>query len=253
MQTKMVQLEERIAELEGLFNEVASLSDLFFSGAKVQPQLSIKGEGWFRGARELLAQSNFSGIGEFDNCYKGSSYSYGIKSIIHRDSRGDWDAGDFNMAVRTFKQNLQQARGLLISVVEELKSRELPILSALSFTLSADEFDTARELAEAGNSDESILRAAGVIARVALERHLFTLAESRKLAIALNPPSKKKAEASDVLTALSKAAVITGIQQAELQSLFRIANNCAHPKEAVKPQDVQRLIERSRELASVIT
>jgi hypothetical protein len=37
-----------------------------------------------------------------------------------------------------------------------------------------------------------------------------------------------------------------------LDSLFTIANNCAHPKEAIKAEDVERLIKRGKELASII-
>jgi hypothetical protein len=47
--------------------------------------------------------------------------------------------------------------------------------------------------------------------------------------------------------------VINAIQKAELDGLFKIANNCAHPKESVQKADVKRLIERAREMASVIS
>ena len=88
------------------------------------------------------------------------------------------------------------------------------------------------------------------MARVALERHLFTVADTRGIPV---PPSRgKKPEASDAINALKKADVITAIQKSELESLFTVANHCAHPKEAVSEKDVARLIQRGRELASVI-
>ena len=58
--------------------------------------------------------------------------------------------------------------------------------------------------------------------------------------------------AADVLQALQKSSVITAIQKSHLESLFKVANNCAHPKEAVIYGDVERLIREGRQLASVI-
>jgi protein-tyrosine-phosphatase len=254
MHTKLIQLEERIKELDLLWNEVSQLGDQFFRGAAVQPQFSMKGESWVRGARELLVQHNFSGLNDFDQAYNGEAHqSRGIKGIIHRD-RADFGSGaEYHNHVKgAFKRDFQMARGLLGSVVDEMKSRELPIKTALSLALAADELDTAHELLDAAKSNESLVRAAGVVARVALERHLFTLAQTRKLTIELNPPTKKKATASDVLATLSKSDVITAIQRSELEGLFTIANHCAHPKEVVTVEDVKRLIERSRLLAATI-
>lgn len=251
MQTKLIQLQNRIDELENVAWEVQTLADQFIQGGAVQPRLSQQGERWYRGCRELMVQQNFSGLGDFDDCYSGRGQS--ISQIIHLDKFEPEPMLTKEHTIKWFKYNLQQARALVNSVTEEIKSRELPIESALSLTLSADEFDKAQGLYEVSKGDEPLLRAAGVVTRVALERHLFTIAETRKIKILLNPPSKKRAEAEDVITTLYKAGAITPIQQSELQTLFKIANNCAHPKEAIKTGDVERLIKRARELASAIT
>ena len=135
--------------------------------------------------------------------------------------------------------------------MSEVKSRELPITSELSFAVALDEFETAKNLLDA-SSETSIVRASGVVARVALDRHLFTVAESRQIPIEKHPPSKAKADVADVLNTLKKRDVLTAIQKSELESLFTIGNYCAHPKETVRASDVQRLIQRGKELASVI-
>jgi hypothetical protein len=101
-------------------------------------------------------------------------------------------------------------------------------------------------------SEEVFIRACGVIARVALERHLFTVADARSLTIILNPPSKKHPDASDVVNTLSKAGVITPVQRSQLESLFSVANNCAHPKGPVLGADVERLIRDGKQLAATI-
>ena len=38
----------------------------------------------------------------------------------------------------------------------------------------------------------------------------------------------------------------------QLDSLFAVANNCAHPKEPIRVEDVERLIKDGRVLASVV-
>ena len=250
MKTQLIQLQERIETLEKLGDEVHALSERFFRGESVQPDFSFKGERWYRGAREILVQQSFSGLKDFDECYSPSSSSFNMGAVIHHTHVREYNAAD--SAKKWFDINFRTARGLIGSVSEEIISREMPMKSALSLALSADEFDTAQELLNVSRGDEGVLRAAGVIARVALERHLFTVAELKKLTIQVNPPSKRKADASDLISTLAKAGVITGIQQSELEGLFRIANNCAHPKETITQPDVKRLIERSRELAALI-
>lgn len=264
METKLIQLEQRIAELESLAEEVSVLAKQQSEGQNVQPELSIKGQRWYRAAREVLARQGFSGLGEFDNCYlyyvesiggkKHRAYS-DIEQYINRNTteknkfRSDSDAKDH---YGVFAECFQKARSLLQSVLEEVRSRELPVRSQLSFAVSADEFEAAQELLDSSRKDEPIVRACGVVARVALERHLFTVAETRSIAIDVNPPHKKKPDIVDVLTTLVKRGVLTPIQRSELESLFKVGNNCAHPKEVVRPEDVERLIKRGRELASMI-
>lgn len=97
-----------------------------------------------------------------------------------------------------------------------------------------------------------LIRASGVVARVALERHLFTVIDVRNLTIIINPPNKKKPEANDAIVTLVKNTVINAIQRSELESLFIVGNHCAHPRETVTKEDVKRLIDRGRELASII-
>jgi hypothetical protein len=124
-------------------------------------------------------------------------------------------------------------------------------VSELSFAVAADEFDIAKSLFEASD-DEPMVRASGVIARVALERHMFTVAEARSIPIQVNPPTKKKADVSDLLVSFVKTNFISSTQKSELDWLFSIGNNCAHPREPVRREDVSKLIARGKELAAII-
>ena len=251
MQMTIGQIERRTAELEKLADEVAELLKRQAHSQSVQPELSIKGFQWYRGARELIVQNDLPGRDEFDVCFGviggTSDLSYSIGGIgpfpiIVSGVRIDYEgvSGKF-----------QKARSIVLAAQEEFRSRLLSLRSILSFAVSADEFDTAQGLLDSSKED-SIIRASGVVARVALERHLFSVADSRSTPNQVNPPLKQKPEAQDVLDALAEAAVITEIQKTELESLFAIGDNCAHPKEIVEQEDVERLIRRGRELAVTI-
>jgi Domain of unknown function (DUF4145) len=253
MRSRLTQLESRIAELEALAGIVEQLANGYGHGMP-PGELPLRGEEWYRGARALLVDQSFSGLAEFDLCYAA------YVNIDGKTTRINWDIGSFIHAFTAtiaasnlplFQKTFTKARALLRSCASEMKSRELAITTDLSFAVSQDEFETAKNLLES-SGEESIVRASGVVARVALERHLLTVADSRAIQIEKNPPNKAKIDVSDVLNALRKQDVITSIQKSELETLFKIGNNCAHPKEPVNTTDVERLIQRARELAAVI-
>lgn len=254
--SKFIQLQRRIQELEQLADEVLSLAEQLKSQSNVQPDLAIKGQRWYRGAREFLVQQGSSGLGEFENCYEHYEKREGERARTlraHTDIERFLNLNTSNQEeYDLFSRFFRKARALVQSTVEEILSRELPIVTQLSFELSADELGAATELLNQSGKAEPLVRASGVIARVALERHLRTVIDKRSLKIQLNPPTKRKADISDLSNTLSKEGVITGIQKSELDSLFMIGSHCAHPRESVKFEDVKRLIERGRELASVI-
>jgi hypothetical protein len=141
---------------------------------------------------------------------------------------------------------------LVLALQAELISRELPVVTRLSYAVVADEFEKASDLFRQSNGDEALQRASGVVARVALERHLFCVAEAQSLTLLINPPNKKKADVEDVLNTLVNANVITHVQKSHFDNLFKIANNCAHPREPVNPNDIERLIRDGRTETAVI-
>ena len=241
MRTNLLQLEQRIKELDSLAEDVLKLVPERESGES-QRDLSTKGQRWYRGGRELLVQQKSSSLAEFD-----SNYSSIIKDVIAGNSMGSGALLD-----KYFVTAMGASRALLMAVLEEIKSTRTPAEEQLSFAVSAEEFERALELLNAASGDEAIIRAAGVVGRVALERHLWTLIDVRGIVVQKNPATKKKADSQDLLTTLVKTDVITPIQKSELDSLFTIGNNCAHPKEVVVAADVNRLISRGRELAATI-
>jgi hypothetical protein len=273
VETKLVHVQKRIDDLEALANEVAALAARLKDDEKVQPDLSVNGQRWYRGAREILVQAKSSALEEFDQCYDsskvplrpGTTHRGGhftdIEQYISIGTHNSWDQrhwfGDEKQQNREnyhglFCKEFQKARALLLSVIDEIWSRELPVKTQLSFELVADEFATAERILQEAKGQEVFHRVSGVIARVALERHLFTVADQRAIVITVNPPQKKKPEAQDAIVSLRKAAVITAIQQSQLEMLFKIGNNCAHPQEIIDPVDIEKMINEGKHLASVI-
>ena len=248
MNSRLVQLQQRVLDLEALANAVSVLAETSLKpNVDVDEQLSFQGQSWYRGARELLAQEKYSGLREFENCY-GAELATGLDGFFGIHQGPEWREQWYP----DFQRRFRKARALILALQQEMLSRELPVLAQLSFAIAADEFDKAQMLLDESNGDEAILRAGGVVARVALERKLLTVADARKITLVLNPPHKRKADVSDVLNTLVKTNVITAVQRSHLDALFAIANNCAHPKETVRPEDITRLIKDGRAEAAII-
>jgi hypothetical protein len=250
----LAQLRERVRELNSLADEVFLLAERMSKRDETaQPALAIKGQQWYRGARELLVQQRYSGLKDFDLCYdKDKKVSYMDLGRYLKLDLSEFSPSGVQDAFRLFRTDFLEARALLQALEYEILSRELPVKTELSFEVAATEMDTAQDMLDNAKGAEVFVRASGVIARVALERHLSTVADSRKLPIAKNPPSKKHPDVEDLLQTLQKNGVVTAVQKAQFDSLFKIANNCAHPKEAVVQADVERLVRDGREMAALI-
>ena len=141
---------------------------------------------------------------------------------------------------------MDQSIGLLVSLPSEIESKELSLFENITFNFIADEYDQAEYLFKNGFS-----RAAGVVAGVALERHVHLLAEKNNIEVKVNPPTKPKAEFSDYLASLKKADIINEVQRKQLDALYQIRKACAHPEEP-KKEDIDRLIGEGKLLASTI-
>lgn len=198
MSSRLKQLEARIAELEKLAAEVVRLGGFLAEGKFLETTtLQNKAEEWYRGARALLEKENFSGLNDFDQCYR---FHY-PDPLNKAQTTVDWsciwayvyhpalNAEHFKLNFPYFAQKVAKGTALLRSCVSEVKSRELSMLGELSFVVAADEFETAHNLLKS-SQDETILRASGVVARVALERHFRTVALERGVTITTNPPKK---------------------------------------------------------------
>jgi len=257
--SKLTQLRQRIADLNKIAFEAIQLGKSYSDGEAVRSQLAEKGEEWYRGARAILQRENFSGLAAFDLCYDaiypdpldGGKMKRSFLTISYFIHDAPSDEIMRQVYYTYFARAMTKAIALLKACASEVESRELPIQSELSFAVSSDEFDTAQQLLSS-SSDVSILRASGVVARVALERHMLTVADSHGITVVKNPPHKAHPDFSDVIVALKKNVIITEVQRSRLETLYKIGNNCAHPKETVRHEDVQELVKDGKALTAVI-
>lgn len=252
-------LHRRIQELERLADEVLAIAEQASSGRPVKDELARKGQQWYRGARAFLVEHESSSLAEFDACYDTSKRPDAprgggrppmrqLGDIESYTAQGVTNSSTFEI----FKGEFRKARALVAALVEEVASRALSLRSQLSLEVTADELDAAQALLADWGGREVIMRAAGVVARIALERQLFTLADTKSVAITKNPPTKPKATADDVLVSLQRGNVITALQKRQIEDLLAVGNACAHPEHPVTYEDVQRLIREGKQIAATL-
>ena len=258
-------LRQRVNELEQLADKVLRLAEQVRDGQAVQDELSREGQRWYRGARALLVEHGSSSVAEFDACYDTRNRPDAARGPDARRYRvwGDIESYITSATIGVprdqaadlfcvFSIEFRKARALVMALVDEVAARSLSLRAQLSFEVAADEFDVAEALLADWGGHDAIMRAAGVVARVALERHLFTLADTKGITIVKNPPTKPKATADDVLVSLQRANVINALQKKRIEDLLAVGNACAHPKDTVTPDDVHRLITEGKQIAAVL-
>jgi len=130
-----------------------------------------------------------------------------------------------------------EQRHILNSVPGRIESATLEAWQQISRRVEKEEIQQAREL-----FDEEFIRASGVVAAVALERHLLTLCE--------NSEGVEEYASNDGIARLSQtlyeADVIDKTAWNDLKSLASIRETCAHAEEPKKPA-VRRLINDSED------
>src|ERR1700730_11333156 len=86
--TRLVQLQQRIQQLEALAQEIGILAERYYrDDAACDDDLSLKGQQWYRGSRELLAQQNSSSLTEFEQCYCSGDNYYDLEPVLSAKDR----------------------------------------------------------------------------------------------------------------------------------------------------------------------
>ena len=142
-------------------------------------------------------------------------------------------------AMSKFKNQID----ILASAEDRLQSILGDIEGSLEASLLDDELATASELLRTKH-----VRSAGVIAGVALERHLKTVVGNHEVKLA-----RKKPQISSLNDALKEASIFDNPRWREIQRLGDIRNLCAHDGEREpKAKEVRELIDSTERIIKTV-
>lgn len=134
---------------------------------------------------------------------------------------------------------LTSQKAILKTIPEKVELERLKARRQVSEKITTDEIHRAEKLLE-----ENQIRPAGVIAGVALERHLLTLCETADQDLSFG----YKDGIASLAKTLSNAGAINNNEERRLEYLGGIRNDCSHANEEEPAEnDVKRLINQARE------
>jgi len=194
-----------------------------------QRELKSQYENWYTRAENLVAEYLPSRLEEFE---EGRSE---IKKYLCLDKPSAARGGE--TAFNDFVDLFDEQRHILNSVPGRIESASLNAWRQISGRVEKDEIQQAWELFE-----EDFVRASGVVAAVAVERHLLTLCENSEEVEDYEPNHG----ISRLSQTLHEADVISKTAWNDLKAMASIRETCAHAEEPERPA-VRRLITDSED------
>lgn len=194
-----------------------------------QRELKSQYESWYTRAENLVAEYLPARLEEFEGARSE------IKRYLCLDEPSA--ARGWETAFNEFVDLFDEQRHILNSVPGRIESAALNAWSQVSGQVEKDEIQQAWELFE-----EDFIRASGVVAAVAVERHLLTLCENSD-DVEDYEPNHGIARLSQTL---HEADVISKTAWNDLKAMASIRETCAHPEELERPA-VRRLISDSED------
>lgn len=132
---------------------------------------------------------------------------------------------------------ISRQKNILLSIPPKLETERLKVRKGISDEIVSEEIYQAKRLWDDGN-----IRAAGVVAGVAIERHLLTLCEVSDRDLEFNHSDG----ICSLAETLNQAGEITNTKNSQLGYLSNIRNDCAHANEDEPDmREVERLIQQS--------
>jgi hypothetical protein len=190
----------------------------------LQDELREEYESWFAQAEELVSTHLPQRTEEFERRRTD------VKKYIKLEKNAKFDPERYvNGALDYFSEQ----RNILNAIPGKVEAEKLSLRQQISDTFSKDEIQQARELL-----DEELMRAAGVLAGVALERHLQMECDEADLGYDHNDGIASLAQT------LYEADEINSTTLSSLETLGQIRNDCAHANQQ-EPNEhkVRKLID----------
>lgn len=195
-------------------------------------------ESWYTGAEELVSNYLPQRADDFEESY------YVVKDGISLDVETPTGMDIITQSVDPTEQvtedvmdNLRNQLRIVKSINSKVEARRTRLRRQLSERLELDELQQARQLFE-----EDYIRASGVVAAVALERHLLTLCEEQPDVTDYDPTHG----ISRLAQTLYEHDVLGKTAWNDMKALASIRETCAHAETPEKGA-VRRLINDTEE------
>lgn len=199
--------------------------------SETQREAQQKYELWYNSARPLISEYATGRIGQFDECYEE------FKSWLELDD--EHARQDSAKAISLELNSFDTQRNTLRAIPNSVESEQLRATKRISERITGDELQYSRDLYEGDH-----LRAAGVVAGVALERHLMTMCETSGQDLDFGFMDGISALAQT----LNEGDLISDDDMRLLDHLSGIRNKCAHPNDDdLSSGEVDRLISEANE------
>lgn len=234
-------VDELVAEIEEINGELYDLAHDSVSAQKTiktervdwakVDKLDERYELWYTQASTLVSEYMPERQADFREAYSD------IDELLHFDGMEHKDVEKYCGILRRI---ISRQRNLLLSIPPKLEVERLKVRKGVSDEIITEELYRAKKLWDEGN-----IRAAGVVAGIALERHLLTVCEisERELEYTHSDGIRSLAET------LYDVDEITQTKKGQLEYLADIRNDCAHANEEEPDRrEVERLINQAEDV-----
>lgn len=188
-------------------------------------KLAADYESWYNAANELVHAYLPKRADDFEYHYKHKTNG-GLFFDIQFQKSYD-QPNDKSKAVASIQYQLDCQRNILKSIPGAINVRSMDLLTVISHDLVNSEIGCANYIFKKDKTHEYCLRVAGILAGIALERHLKTKCESEIGSLPESPTL------SPLIDALYKANKITLNQKKYLEAIATTRNDCAHATASV--------------------
>jgi hypothetical protein len=189
-------------------------------------KLAADYETWFNKANELVRIYLPNRIADFESYYTCISKQTGLFYDLRL--HGDYEKPENkSAAIRAIKNKFDCQRNIVNSIPDVVEVRGIDLLAAISNDLINSELDCAEHIFKKDKTHDYCLRIAGILAGIALERHLKTRCELELGSLPERPTL------SPLIIALYTAKKITLNQKKYLEAIATTRNDCAHATTSV--------------------
>lgn len=191
---------------------------------ELQDELREEYESWYARAEELVSTHLPQRLDEFERRRTD------IKEYIRLNKNAKLDCEQY---VSSATDYFAEQRNIVKAIPGKVKAEKLNLRRQISDTFSKDEIQQARQLL-----DDELTRAAGVLAGVALERHLQMECDEEEL----------EYDHDDAIASLAQtlyeAGEINNTSLGNIRTLSQIRNDCAHAnQQEPNKHKVRKLID----------